>query len=90
MQKSDFFRVLHPCETQKSEAKRKLNKAKTKQKRSETAIIYASKRNEAKRKQNYSRFEAKKVYENEMKRKKRKRSENFKAKKDEVKFWDNL
>jgi hypothetical protein len=33
------------------------------------------------------RFYAKKVYENEMKRKKQKRSENFKAKKDKVKFW---
>ncbi len=32
----------------------------------------------------------KKVYENEIKRKKRKRSENFEAKNDKVKFWDNL
>ncbi len=30
------------------------------------------------------------MYENEIKRKKRKRSGNFKAKKDKVKFWDNL
>jgi hypothetical protein len=43
---------------------------------------------EAKRKRNYFRFDAKKVYENKMKRKKRKRSENFTAKKDKAKFWD--
>jgi hypothetical protein len=61
-----------------------------KRKRSETAVIFASKRNEAKRKRNYFRFDAKKLYENEMKRKKRKRSENFKAKKEKVKFWNNL
>jgi hypothetical protein len=61
---------------------------KTKLKISETAVIFASKQNEAKRKQNFFcfdakffRFNAKKVFENEMKRKKRKRSENFKAKK---------
>jgi hypothetical protein len=34
-------------------------------------------------------FVAKKVYENNMKRKNEKK-ENFKAKKDKVKFWDNL
>jgi hypothetical protein len=50
-------------------------------KKSETAVIFASKRNEARRKQNYFRFDAEKVYVNEMKRKKQKISEKLQSEK---------
>jgi hypothetical protein len=53
---------------------------KTKRKRSETAVIFASKKNEAKRKRNFFRFDAKKVYENEMKRKNKKEAKTSKRK----------
>jgi hypothetical protein len=48
---------------------------RSKTKRNGSEIFFASMRN-------FFRFDAKKVYENEMKRKKPKRSENFKAKKE--------
>ncbi len=51
----------------------KWNKAKTKRKRSGTAVIFASKQNEAKKEAIYFfRFDAKKVFENEMKQKNKK------------------
>jgi hypothetical protein len=68
--------------------KRNENETKRKQNEKEAKLPSFSLRSEMKR--NFFRFDAKKVYENEMKRKKRQRSENFKAKRDKVKFWDNL
>jgi hypothetical protein len=60
----------------KKEAKLPSFSLRSKMKRNGSEIIFASMR--------------KKVYENEIKRKKQKRSENFKGKKDKLKFWDNL
>jgi hypothetical protein len=55
-----------------------------KRKRSETAVIFASERNEAKPKRNYFRFDAKKLYENEMKRKNEKEAKTSKQKRKKL------
>jgi hypothetical protein len=58
-----------------NETKRKLN-----EKRSETAVIFASVRNEAKRKRNYFCFDAKTVYEMKLSEKNEKQAETSKRK----------
>jgi hypothetical protein len=57
-----------------------MKQSETKRKRSETAVIFASKQNEAKRKRNFFRFDVKKVYENEMKQKNKKEEKTSKRK----------
>ncbi len=64
----------------------KIKRSKNETKKAKTAVIFTSEQTEAKQKQNFFRFDVKKVFENEMKQK----SKIFKAKKDKVILRDNL
>ncbi len=102
--KKCFFRLFR---IDAKHINQKRNENETKRKRNEkeakNAVIFASKRNEAKRKRNLFRFDAKKWFfacfrfwsETKMKwcenkTKKKRKSNEKEAKKDKVKFWDNL
>ncbi len=63
MQKSAFFRLFR-IDAKQSNLRRNENELKRKQneKEAKTAIIFASKRNEAKRKLNFFGYHAKKVF----------------------------
>jgi hypothetical protein len=71
----------------------KQNENETNRKRNEKEAKLPSFSLQSEMKRNGSDFcslRCKKVLENEMKRKKQKRSKNVKTKKDKVKLWDNL
>jgi hypothetical protein len=72
MRKKCFFRLFR-FDAKGRKLKRNENETKRKrnEKEAKTAVIFASKLEEAKLKRNFFRFDAKKVFENEIKRKKR-------------------